>query len=104
MREVILHPEALSEFIESGEQYADIAISLGNAFVEQIEKNIELIRKLPASFPFLEEEDNIRKCVILRFPYTILYEEINFAIYIWAVAPQRKDPDYWRNRIKDIQK
>jgi hypothetical protein len=101
MREVILHPEALSEFIESGEKYTDISIPLGNAFVEQIEKNLELISKLTAAFPFLEDEDNIRKCVILRFPYTILYEEINSVIYIWAFAPQREDPDYWKDRLKD---
>jgi hypothetical protein len=101
MREVILHPDALSEFIEAGLQYTDISISLGNAFYRNFESSIELIRKFPESCPLLEE--NVRKCVIIRFSYNILYEEFDSVIYIWAVAPQKKDPEYWRDRIIDLK-
>jgi len=100
MKEVILHPEALLELIESGEKYTDISTSLGDAFAEKVEENLEFIHRFPEAFPFFEEEDNVRKCVILRFPYTILYEEMNSIIYVWAVAPQRDDPDYWKGRLK----
>jgi len=44
-------------------------------------------------------EDGIRRSLVRRFPYGILYAEEQDKIYIGAVMHLHRDPDYWKHRI-----
>ena len=41
----------------------------------------------------------IRRCLLKRFPYAILYSQEADALFIYAVMHMHRDPDYWRHRI-----
>ena len=100
MKNVILHPHALSELREASFHYAEVSLRLAGSFIDKVDENIEAIKRNPLGFPMFENE--IRKCVMLRFPFTIFYEDLNTVLYIWAVAHQSCHPDYWKGRLKDI--
>lgn len=99
MRDVILHPHALSELREANLHYAEISFRLADAFADRVNQSIEAIRRNPIGFPVLE--GGVRKYVMLRFPFSILYEDLDKILYIWAIAHQSRHPDYWKSRVKD---
>ncbi len=41
----------------------------------------------------------IRRSLIRRFPYEILYAEEDKEIFIVAVMHLHRDPEYWKHRI-----
>jgi plasmid stabilization system protein ParE len=43
---------------------------------------------------------DIRRRLIGRFPYAILYSDEGQTVYILAVMHLRRDPDYWKSRLK----
>ena len=51
-------------------------------------------------FPEIGEEvrPGIRKILLRRFPYKLIYSVTNDAVYIIAVAHGHREPDYWSGR------
>lgn len=66
---------------------------LGIDFKEEIKKNIERIKKFPQAAPI--ERGEIRKSLMHKFPYKILYSIESDHIFIVAIAHQHRKPDYW---------
>ncbi len=51
--------------------------------------------------PAVEElNDIIHKCLLLRFPYKILYAVESGTIVVLAIAHSHRKPDYWLDRVK----
>jgi hypothetical protein len=92
----IFHIEAEKEFEEAIEYYKDIDLKLGYDFIVEIYKTIKLIMKYPFSWPIIKGE--IRRALIKRFPYGILYIPYNETIYILAIMHLNKRPYYWKDR------
>jgi toxin ParE1/3/4 len=63
--------EALAEFIAAGRYYNRQVPGLGDAFVDEVEAGIEVIRKGPEVWRVIEDE--VRRYLIERFPYGIYY-------------------------------
>ena len=42
---------------------------------------------------------NLRGWLLRRYPYTLIYREEAELIYVLAIAPHRKRPGYWRERV-----
>jgi toxin ParE1/3/4 len=51
---------------------------------------------LPAGVP---EELGVRRVLVRRFPYSLIYVELPDEVRVLAVAHGRKRPGYWRERI-----
>lgn len=49
--------------------------------------------------PKIEFPPNIRRYRVAGFPYTILYRQAGVDIEILAVAPHRRRPDHWLDRV-----
>jgi hypothetical protein len=46
------------------------------------------------------ERGEIRKCLLHKFPYKLLYSIEADHILILAVAHQHREPEYWTDRSK----
>jgi toxin ParE1/3/4 len=54
------------------------------------------IRQYPGAA--LQVTNDVRKLVLAKFPYSLIYETREDSLRILAVAHQRKRPYYWRGR------
>lgn len=90
------HPEAEAEFNEAIEYYEVIESGLGYDFAVEIHSAIQRSVTLPKAWPIVEGD--IRRSLVKRFPYGILYAEQHEEIYIVAVMHLHRHPDYWKHR------
>jgi hypothetical protein len=69
---------------------------LGINFKKEVQKNIERIKKFPQAASI--ERGEIRKSLLHKFPYKILYSIELDHIFNIALAHQHRKPDYWVER------
>ena len=90
------HPEAEAEFNVAIDYYEECEPGLGYDFSIEVFAGIQNIVNYPAAWPIIEED--IRRCLVNRFPYGIIYQIEKPEIFILAVMPLRRHPDYWKHR------
>jgi plasmid stabilization system protein ParE len=73
-------------------------LGLGRRFKEEIKKAILRMVVYPEAWSI--ERGEVRKCILHRFPYKILYSIEKDHLLIIAVAHQHRKPDYWVDRTK----
>ena len=81
--------------------YEDKQRGLGGEFFAEIEHTLELIERYPglgAPVPRVPAERGTRRVPVRRFPYSIVYREVETAIQIVAFAHNRRKPGYWSPR------
>ena len=93
---IIFNELALYEFEDAIDYYNLELPGLGDVFKEEIKKSIHRIHEYPTSWPSLT--NNIRKYVLHKFPFKILYLIEQDHIYIIAVSHQHRRPNYWIDR------
>ncbi len=71
MNHITFHKLAKREFFDARDRYDELALGIGKIFVGEIEKCLNVIKTNPLAYPMYK--DNIRKAVILKFPYSLLY-------------------------------
>ncbi len=94
----VFHPEAETEFNQSIQYYEEITPRLGYDFAMEVYATIQRSIALPKSWPILSGD--IRRSLVRRFPYGILYSEEANEIFIIAVMNLHRHPDYWKQRKK----
>jgi len=93
---VLFHPDAELEFNEAIDYYEAIENGLGYDFSLEIVSAIGRVIDFPKAWLVIEGE--IRRALVKRFPYGILYAEDQGLIYIIAVMHLHRDPEYWKHR------
>ena len=88
---------AENEMLEAAAYYEMQVDNLGFNFLDIIETAVSEIAEHPEAWP--EIENNIRKRIVRRFPYKILYTIHKSEILIVAVMHQKQRPRYWADRI-----
>lgn len=91
--DIIFSSFALQELLDAEEYYNFELAGLGNRFNEEIKKAVLRIAEYPDAWSI--ERDNIRKCLLHKFPYKILYAIEKDCILILAIAHLHRKPDYW---------
>jgi hypothetical protein len=71
---------------------------LGARYLAAFNSAMAKICEAPHRHKVLFQPD-IRKHRIPGFPYNVLYRHIGFEIEVLVVAPHRRRPDYWLNRL-----
>ena len=69
---------------------------LGKRFREEVRKAIRRIARYPEAWSV--ERGEVRKCLLHKFPYKLLYSIEEDHIFIIAVAHQHRKPDHWIER------
>lgn len=90
------HELAQKELIETRDYYDELVYGLGELFVLEIERCLNIIKINPLAYPTFKF--NIRKAVILKFPFSILYRIEENNIFILAIMHQKRKPKYWAGR------
>jgi toxin ParE1/3/4 len=97
VKTVHLHEEAEAELAGAVAFYEGRREGLGGEFRQEVEGAVGRIGRMPQAFT-LTPEDGTRRCVLRRFPYTLHFLETEEAIWVLAVAHQRRKPGYWHGR------
>ncbi len=92
------HADALAEYVEAAEYYADCQPGLELRFMDSVESVIGQILEAPARWPIIE--DDVRRCLTRVFPYAIVYTIEPEYVLILAVMHCHREPGYWRRRVK----
>ena len=93
---VRFHPDAEAEIGEAA-AFLDIeSPGLGSVFLDDFEHAIEVIVSHPQVAPIMQ--GRVRRKLLRKFPYSIIYSVVGAEIRILAVCHQRRRPFYWRPR------
>ena len=88
---------AEKEFYISQEYYEEQQTNLGNKFKSEVYNTLNSIQKSPNIF--VKVKKDIRKCIVNKFPFNILYSIEGNNILVIAIAHHHRNPDYWVDRI-----
>jgi plasmid stabilization system protein ParE len=91
-----IHPDARREFNDAVDYYERESPGLGSVFIDEVDAGFGRIQDHPDAAPQIAA--GMRKLVLARFPYSIVYEIRSDFTRVLAVAHQRKRPFYWRGR------
>lgn len=90
------HPEAEEEFNKAIDYYEDIDPGLGYDFALEVYSTIRRSIEFPRAWAVLEVE--IRRSLVRRFPYGVLYSEEPEGLFVVAVMNLHRKPGYWKHR------
>ena len=93
---ISFHELAESELNEAAAYYESQVGGLGIASLAEVEHATSLIRLNPESSPRILKV--IRRKILRRFPYNILYSVVGNSVRIVAIANQKRRPYYWLGR------
>ena len=97
MRRAEFHPEAQDEFTSAARFYEDQRRGLGLDFALTIQRSCERLVESPiAGAPFGRR---LRRVLVPKFPYGLLYRVEAERSYIVAVMHLQRRPGYWRSRL-----
>jgi toxin ParE1/3/4 len=95
---IIVHPQAQIELVEAIEWMAERSPERAIAFRQAYTKAHRRISENPEWFP--QVEPGIRRALIQRFRYSVLFALREDHALILVVMHQHRDPDYWRDRLR----
>jgi plasmid stabilization system protein ParE len=99
LKNVKLHRFANRELVESVQYYDSTEDSLVSAdFRSRLRAALLEIREHPLRFPRYEHSF-VRRRLLGRFPFQILYVDYPDHVHILAIAHTSRRPGYWRKRI-----
>jgi plasmid stabilization system protein ParE len=93
---ISFHPNAEAEFNEAALWYGKQRQGLDIEFVKCIDEAINRVKREPDSYPFAYK--HIRKTIVKRFPFILLYENLKEEIRIIAIFHTRRAPKQWMKR------
>ena len=85
------------EMFEASVYYEMQAYDLGANFLDIIEEAVADIAEYPDTWPVIDY--GIRRRIVRRFPYSILYRIHTDEIIIVAIMHQKQKPGYWIDRL-----
>lgn len=96
---ISLLPLAQAELDDAFSWYEEQAIGLGYEFLDEFDQSIRLIRSYPELSATMLPD--VRRCLMNRFPYGIIYSVSDDGLLVLAVAHLRKRPGYWQERVQE---
>lgn len=96
MRTVRFLPEAEIEFRESTLWYYTQQQGLELEFVRCIDECLERIKHTPTLYPKVYKK--LRRAVVKRFPYVVVYDFSGKEIIVFAVFHSKRDPKKFEKR------
>ncbi|MBE7438560.1 MAG: type II toxin-antitoxin system RelE/ParE family toxin [Spirochaetales bacterium] len=97
---VRFHPEARAELRAATHFYRAISSAVKEHFLTEVAGAQDRMQRFPLAGESVEDE--VRRQLLKRFPYSILYHAAEDRIFILAIAHQSRRPGYWKDRLKDV--
>jgi plasmid stabilization system protein ParE len=69
----------------------------GAEFLAALSRALRLVKAYPYASPEVEPE--VRRCLFVSFPYSLIYGIDDEAIIVLAVAHTHREPRYWVDRL-----
>ncbi|MCA1743782.1 MAG: type II toxin-antitoxin system RelE/ParE family toxin [Desulfonatronovibrio sp.] len=82
---------AANDLFKAKGYYESQSDGLGADFLNEYEKTISRICKFPQAW--IRLNPHLRRCLMRRFPYAVLYTVMEKEIVVTAIADLRMDPD-----------
>lgn len=92
---LVLAPAAEDDIQQAFVWYGERNRLAAEAFRDEVFEAIE--RLADARFHPATDEAGVRKRLLKRFPYSVLYEIAEETITVLAVAHHRRKPAYWKS-------
>jgi len=96
MTDVVFLPPAEEEMIAAARYYESQSPGLGSAFLDEVEQATNGLAAHPQAAPVVR--NGIRRRLLTRFPFGLLYQVEDTRIVIIAVMHLRRRPGYWEGR------
>ena len=92
-----VRPQAEAELLEAFRWYEERRPGLGATFLEQVERMFHRVHTRPTESPQIYK--GVRKSLVPRFPYAVLYTPDEYRIDVVAVFHTARESSKWRRRI-----
>ncbi len=99
MRQLLLHPEVEDEIESWAMILAKRSDRSPTRFILEVRAGFHRIRERPTHAHFIYQ--SYRRLNLDRFSHVVVYREYGDAVYVIAVAHEKRHPDYWKRRIID---
>ena len=96
MKPVRFHPWAELEILEAQLYYRDRSDVAAQAFALEMDHAFAAIAESPERW--LKVSGEVRRYVLRRFPYNVLYRFESDRVFVTAIAHQSRRPGYWYGR------
>ncbi|HEX4418938.1 MAG TPA: type II toxin-antitoxin system RelE/ParE family toxin [Kofleriaceae bacterium] len=99
-----LDVEAAEELDDAGRWYEARRANLGIEFLLAVRDAFARIEADPQAWPLARQvparlQSRVRSCLLRRFPYAVVYVELDHEIRVLALAHGSREPGYWRHRL-----
>ena len=94
---------AAAKELDSATAWYEERSAVAPHFVDLVERAIKRIRKRPLMYPAWPGLSAVRRCILRRFPFVIVYAMLEDEIVVIAVAHSRKRPGYWVRRLRSLR-
>jgi toxin ParE1/3/4 len=100
--QLLRHPGAEEDILEAARWYDAQRDALSEEFLDALEEVLIVVATRPRSFtqiavPIVNHE--VRRFVMKVYPYSVCYDIRPDHVVLIAVAHQRRQQDYWLNRL-----
>ncbi|MBA3393119.1 MAG: type II toxin-antitoxin system RelE/ParE family toxin [Deltaproteobacteria bacterium] len=75
---------------------------LGIDFVTAVREALLRVAEAPQTWPLVRdvpEQLNVRRFLLRRFPYSVVFIELDAEIRVLAIAHTSREPGFWRARL-----
>ena len=98
MRRLIFHPQFKRDIAAIVRHYEGEQLGLGDDFRAEAIETIACVSNFPFSGVLVDAD--IRRILLQRFPYQILYVVTAEELFILTIAHQHRRPGHWRRRLR----
>lgn len=97
MRRARFIEPARREYLEQLDWYARAGAALAARFAKEVED--ATARALAFPFAGAPIHPGARRCLLRRFPFSLIYQVEEGGIAVLALAHQSRQPDFWVDRM-----
>lgn len=96
-------PAALVELREAADWYESRSRGLGDVFLSAADHVVNSIQTNLEGGSLMEtlDDPHVRRVLLKRFPYAVIYELFKDRVHVLAVAHTSRRPNCWLNRRVD---
>ena len=95
-RTIIIRPEAEQDMRDAYSWYEIQMPGLGANFLLHIDAALRSLQRNPLQYRLVHQD--VRRCLVRRFPYGIFYVAEDKRLVVVAVFHAKRDPKSWQER------